>query len=38
MKNLEDFFNSLGLKVFNNPYEHLQYYKSLKINNENKLH
>lgn len=36
MKNLEDFFNSLGLRVFHNPYEHLKYYQSLKAINENK--
>jgi uncharacterized protein YjgD (DUF1641 family) len=34
MKNFEDFFNSIGLKVFYNPYEHKKYYDSLKLANK----
>lgn len=30
MKNYEDFFNSLGLKAFHDPFEHATYYDSIK--------
>ncbi|MFC7346443.1 hypothetical protein ACFQO9_06955 [Chryseobacterium zhengzhouense] len=35
MGNFEEFFNSIGLKVFYNPIEHKGYYDSLKLSNKN---
>ncbi|WBV59342.1 hypothetical protein PFY12_09760 [Chryseobacterium camelliae] len=37
MKNLEDFFSSLSLKVFSDPFEHAKYYDSLKSSHRYKL-
>lgn len=37
MKNYEDFFNSLGLKVFYSPFEHADYYNSIKLSNNSKF-
>lgn len=37
MKNYEDFFNSIGLKMFNNPLEHKKHYDSLKLVNNTKF-
>lgn len=34
MENLEEFFNTIGLKVFYNPIEHKKYYDSLKLINK----
>lgn len=31
MKNYQDFFGSLGLKVFDNPIEHSEYYDSIQL-------
>lgn len=36
MKNFQDFFNSLGLKVFDNPIEHSTYYDSILLANQKK--
>ncbi|MBB6371351.1 hypothetical protein [Chryseobacterium shigense] len=36
MKNFRDFFNSLGLKVFDNPIEHSAYYDSIQLMHKKK--
>lgn len=37
MKNYKDFFNSLGLTVFYNPFEHAAYYDSIKPLHKNRF-